>query len=146
VPDDTPTDGTLQVLNPFWEAIATPTPIDVPVIRFHARRSGRLALLNGANLRSAILPDVNLEAADLSYADLHEANLNSANLHEANLSSADLHGADLKSVILTKANLTGTNLANGQLRGAICDLATTWPKDLHPYRTGAQLAATDDEE
>jgi uncharacterized protein YjbI with pentapeptide repeats len=102
--------------------------------------------LKGANLRSAILQDVNLQAADLSAADLHEADLDSANLHEANLSSADLHGTGLKNVTLTKANLTGTSLANAQLRGAVYDRGTTWPKDLHPYRTGAELAPTDDEE
>jgi uncharacterized protein YjbI with pentapeptide repeats len=118
----------------------------------HCRGADNLG--TGARLLSGLTPDrtegaarkASFEGAEFYTADLYYALLNGANLRSAILPAVNLHGADLSSADLQGADLTGTNLANGQLRGAIYDLATTWPKDLHPYRTGAQLAATDDEE
>jgi len=77
---------------------------------------GKLADLQGANLRGVDLHGVDLRNAKLRGANLCGADLQGANLRNADLRGANLYGADLR----------GANLYGADLRGADIDFSC-WP-------------------
>jgi uncharacterized protein YjbI with pentapeptide repeats len=88
----------------------------------------RSVILKGTKLTDAVLNQATLANALLANADLRgarlvEANLSGADVSNANLENANLEKADLRGTILTDASLNNTNL-----RGAIYNSRTQFPK------------------
>jgi hypothetical protein len=86
----------------------------------------RMAILDGADLKSANLKDANLSGADLSGANLVGANLSRAYLSGANLSRANLSGATLSGGTLLAARLVETDLTCADLTGCNVYGVSAW--------------------
>lgn len=100
-----------------------------------ARRHGRPALLDGAQLEGADLRGLNLSGAflhgaHLAGADLGQASLSGAYLQRADLRGANLQQADLQRANLREANLTDANLQDANLHDAQLGKATLTNIDL----------------
>ena len=77
-----------------------------------ARKQGKQANLQGANLYRANLQGANLYRANLKNANLYRANLAKANLTEANLFGTNLENIDFSGAILPKKELAVGKLYN----------------------------------
>jgi uncharacterized protein YjbI with pentapeptide repeats len=99
------------------------------------------ASLQNADLYSADLTCARLLRAQLSRASLYGAALAGADLQDADLSHCDLYRADLRHADLRRASLGGANLERAcltetDLREAVYDRATRFPKDFCPIDAG----------
>ena len=92
-----------------------------------------------------------LFGAELSGQQLVGASLRGACLRNARLVGAALSGADLRWADLRGADLTGSDLSEVDLRGAVWDASTQWPRGFHPQPPpsdggpAAEQRAVDDE-
>ena len=99
-----------------------------------ARRHGRPALLDGAQLAGADLRGLNLGGAFLQGAHLAGADLGQASLSGAYLQRADLRGANLQEADLQRANLREANLTDANLQEANLQEAQLGKADVDEYR------------